>query len=72
MLQWFFIILPIVAIIGWWVGRRNLATPGAEHNTITRDYLQGINYLLNEQADKAVELFIKMLMYLFLMKLQVL
>ena len=61
MLQWLLTILPLAAIAGWWVGRQSSSKPANKTNTITRDYLQGINYLLNEQPDKAVELFVKMI-----------
>ena len=61
MLQWLLIIILIIAIISWWIGRRSLAHVSPYKSPETREYLQGINYLLNEQADKAVELFIKMI-----------
>ncbi|MCI0400156.1 MAG: lipopolysaccharide assembly protein LapB [Gammaproteobacteria bacterium] len=60
-LVWF--LLPIAAASGWWLARRNART--AKANTgrprISPDYFKGLNYLLNEQPDKAIEVFIKML-----------
>lgn len=56
---WFFLLLPIAAIGGWVVGRRG----GERHSTtqvsrLSTTYFRGLNYLLNEQPDKAIELFL--------------
>ena len=56
---WFFLFLPIAALCGWVVGRRG----GQRHseNQVSRlssTYFRGLNYLLNEQPDKAIELFL--------------
>ncbi len=56
---WFFLFLPIAAISGWVIGRRG----GQRHseNQVSRlssTYFRGLNYLLNEQPDKAIELFL--------------
>ena len=56
---WFFLLLPIAAISGWVIGRRG----GERHsdNQVSRlstTYFRGLNYLLNEQPDKAIELFL--------------
>ena len=56
---WFFLCLPIAALCGWVVGRRG----GQRHseNQVSRlssTYFRGLNYLLNEQPDKAIELFL--------------
>src|SRR5690554_4858102 len=48
-------VLAAVAI-GWWLGRRQRAhhdTP--QQPSLTRDYFLGLNYLLNEQPDRAIE-----------------
>ena len=56
---WFFLFLPLAALSGWVVGRRG----GQRHseNQVSRlssTYFRGLNYLLNEQPDKAIELFL--------------
>lgn len=61
MLNWLLMLIPLFAILGWWIGRYSLLNKSTDLTPVTRDYLQGINYLLNEQADKAVELFINMM-----------
>lgn len=49
--------------IAWYLGYR--ARPQEEFsegkNTLPRDYFIGLNFLLNEETDKAVDIFIKML-----------
>ncbi|QDH71786.1 lipopolysaccharide assembly protein LapB [Marilutibacter alkalisoli] len=56
---WFFLLLPIAALSGWVVGRRG----GQRHSDtqvsrLSTTYFRGLNYLLNEQPDKAIELFL--------------
>jgi lipopolysaccharide assembly protein B len=56
------LLLPAAAWSGWYVARRRKTDP--ENNTsnhLSREYVVGLNYLLNEQPDKAVDLFIKLL-----------
>ena len=56
---WFFLLLPIAAATGWLVGRRG----GERHSDtqvsrLSTTYFRGLNYLLNEQPDKAIEVFL--------------
>lgn len=55
-------LLPAAAYSGWWMARRSygLKAPD-ESNHLSREYVVGLNYLLNEQPDKAVDVFIKLL-----------
>ncbi|MGQ3891391.1 lipopolysaccharide assembly protein LapB [Legionella sp. CNM-4043-24] len=56
------LLLPAAAWSGWWVARRNYAGKNIKQdNRLSREYVVGLNYLLNEQADKAVDIFIKLL-----------
>ena len=55
-------LLPVAAYSGWFIGTRNKSIK--EKNTanhLSREYVVGLNYLLNEQPDKAVDVFIKLL-----------
>ena len=55
-------LLPVAAYSGWWVGTRNHSLKGKnDSNQLSREYVVGLNYLLNEQPDKAVDIFIKLL-----------
>jgi lipopolysaccharide biosynthesis regulator YciM len=54
--SWLLYILIVVAIgSGWWLGRRER---GKKSNSITPNYYQGLNHLLNEEPDRAVATFI--------------
>lgn len=56
------LLLPAAAWSGWWVASRNYSNK--ERRTshhFSREYVVGLNYLLNEQPDKAVDVFIKLL-----------
>lgn len=56
------LLLPAAAYSGWWIARRNDGLKQNKHgNQLSREYVVGLNYLLNEQPDKAVDVFIKLL-----------
>jgi lipopolysaccharide biosynthesis regulator YciM len=56
-----FILLPIAAASGWWVAR-GFERKRERHSdkNLSPAYFQGLNYLLSEQQDKAIDVFIKM------------
>src|SRR6266702_920240 len=57
-------LLLIFAALGsaWYLGyHTRLKRFAAQKLNLPRDYLVGLNYLLNEEPDKAVDVFIKML-----------
>lgn len=60
MLELFLLLLPLAAFSGWLIGRRD-ATEGRECNDVSMDYLQGLSFLLNDQQDKALDVFVRML-----------
>src|SRR4029079_3910674 len=45
----------------WYLGYHAHQKPQKKTPNLPRDYLVGLNYLLNEEPDKAVDVFIKML-----------
>ncbi len=56
---WYALLIPLAAISGWVIGRRG----GERHSDsqvskLSTTYFRGLNYLLNEQPDKAIELFL--------------
>ena len=55
--------LPVAGLFGWYVGRTNSSrdTDNPNNSPLARDYFTGLNYLLNEEPDKAVDVFIKVL-----------
>jgi len=62
-LELLWLLLPVAAGSGWYLARRETArrAAGRGRAELRSDYFQGINYLLNEQPDKAIEVFIKVL-----------
>lgn len=64
MLQLLFLLLPLAAASGWYFGskqHKNSIAPITENTKLADDYFLGLNYLINEQPDKAVDVFIKVL-----------
>lgn len=56
---WFFLLLPIAALSGWVIGRRGGKLQSeSQVSRLSTTYFRGLNYLLNEQPDKAIELFL--------------
>lgn len=56
------LLLPIAAVSGWLSGYAHRKHLHANRDAlIPHDYFVGLNYLINEQPDKAVDVFIKML-----------
>ncbi|WP_168403415.1 lipopolysaccharide assembly protein LapB [Erwinia amylovora] len=62
MLELLFLLLPVAAAYGWYMGRRS-AQQDKQHEAsrLSRDYVTGVNFLLSNQQDKAVDLFLDML-----------
>lgn len=60
-LQLSLFLLPVAATCGWFVGKKE--NKSNRHGTarLRHDYFKGLNYLINEQPDKAVDVFIKLL-----------
>ncbi|WP_115718740.1 lipopolysaccharide assembly protein LapB [Gallaecimonas mangrovi] len=62
MVELLFLLLPIAAAYGWYMGRRSVRQEREVHrNRLSQRYFKGLNFLLSDQPDKAVDLFIDML-----------
>lgn len=62
MINFWPLLLPAAAWSGWWVAHRSVENkPTQVGHPFSREYVVGLNYLLNEQPDKAVDVFIKLL-----------
>lgn len=55
-----FLLLPIAATFGWYMGKRDRGATAQVSSQLRRDYFQGLSYLINEQSDQAVDVFIKL------------
>lgn len=59
---WLLLLLPLAAASGWWAARwEQKRHPGKPEYDLPSAYFKGLNYLLNEQPDKAIEVFVKAL-----------
>lgn len=57
-------LLPVAALSGWLIGRRDARPPRGGRGRgpvagLSSDYIRGLNFLLNDRPDKAIEVFIK-------------
>jgi len=58
------LLIPAAFISGWWTARRAGARrSGARVSELSSDYFRGLNYLLNEEQDKAIEVFLRLAEY---------
>ena len=54
------LLLPLAAMSGWLAADRNRNWWGGKKKVdVSQAYLRGLNFLLNEETDKAIEVFIK-------------
>lgn len=60
MIEWLLLLLPVAAASGWWAARRSDAHRVASGHPSDPTFFRGLNYLLNEQPDKAIDVFIKL------------
>jgi lipopolysaccharide biosynthesis regulator YciM len=56
---WWLLVLPLFFACGWLAARIDIRHVMRESRAVPRSYFQGLNFLLNEQSDKAVEAFIE-------------
>ncbi len=59
-IEWLLLLLPLAAASGWWAARRSDARRGASGSSADPSFFRGLNYLLNEQPDKAIDVFLKL------------
>jgi lipopolysaccharide assembly protein B len=60
MIEVLFLLLPVAAASGWWLARRDTRTKPDGKGPAHPDFLRGLNYLLEEQPDKAIDMFLKL------------
>ena len=58
-LQWLLLGLPVAFALGWLASRFDLRQLRRDHEDSPRAYFKGLNLLLNEQQDEAVDAFIE-------------
>jgi len=60
--EWWLLLLPLAAASGWWAAKRGGSGSGGVTSGAAPDpdFLRGLNYLLNEQPDKAIDVFLRL------------
>lgn len=58
-LQWLLLAFPITFLLGWLASRMDLKQVRREESASPQAYYKGLNLLLNEQQDKAIDAFIE-------------
>ena len=56
---WQLLLFPLFFVLGWAAARIDIKHLVKESRALPRSYFQGLNFLLNEQPDKAIEAFIE-------------
>ncbi|GAB3358142.1 MULTISPECIES: lipopolysaccharide assembly protein LapB [Giesbergeria] len=56
---WILLGLPLAFMLGWLASRFDLRQLRAENRAVPKAYFKGLNYLLNEQQDQAIDAFIE-------------
>jgi Predicted N-acetylglucosaminyl transferase len=56
---WWLLALPLFFGLGWLAARVDIRQVMTESRSVPASYFKGLNYLLNEQPDKAIEAFIE-------------
>jgi lipopolysaccharide biosynthesis regulator YciM len=56
---WWLLVIPIFFGLGWIAARVDIKQLVSESRTLPRGYFKGLNFLLNEQPDKAIDAFIE-------------
>ncbi|MFZ1363720.1 MAG: tetratricopeptide repeat protein, partial [Brachymonas denitrificans] len=56
---WLLLALPVAFGLGWLASRLDLRQLRAENRSAPKAYFKGLNYLLNEQQDQAIDAFIE-------------
>ena len=58
-LNWILLGLPLAFVLGWVASRFDARQMRAENRSAPKAYFKGLNFLLNEQQDKAIDAFIE-------------
>jgi lipopolysaccharide biosynthesis regulator YciM len=59
-IEWLFLLLPVAAASGWWLAKRGSGGAQAGTPAPAPGYFRGVNYLLDDQPDKAIDVFVKL------------
>ena len=57
MLSLLWLLLPVAAASGWYVAKRTQSQQNPPKHSLSPQYFQGLNYLIDEKPDKAIKVF---------------
>ena len=57
--SWLLVGLPVAFVLGWLASRLDVRQLRIENRTQPKAYFKGLNHLLNEQQDQAIDAFIE-------------
>ena len=60
MMELLWLLLPVAAASGWWVARREYVGRRRHATARNAEYFRGLNYLIEDQPDQAIEVFTRM------------
>ncbi|MBL8249080.1 MAG: lipopolysaccharide assembly protein LapB, partial [Candidatus Competibacter sp.] len=60
MMELLWLLLPVAAASGWWVARREYAGKRNGATVRNAEYFKGLNYLIDDKPDQAIEVFTRM------------
>ncbi|MCG2585580.1 lipopolysaccharide assembly protein LapB [Massilia sp. TS11] len=60
---WMVLGIPLFFALGWLAARVDIRQVVSESRTLPRGYFKGLNFLLNEQPDKAIDAFIEIVQF---------
>ena len=60
LIELLFLLLPVAAASGWWLARRDGSARRSPPEGSAPAFLRGLNYLLDEQPDKAIDVFLEL------------
>jgi len=58
---WWLLFIPVFFVLGWIAARVDIKQLISESRSLPRGYFNGLNFLLNDQHDKAIDAFIEVL-----------
>ena len=56
-----FLLLPVAAASGWWLAKRGEESVHERTNHLSSSYFQGLNFLVNQEQERAIDLFSRLL-----------
>ncbi len=60
MTEWLCLLLPVAAASGWWAARHARSGCAAQGTVPDAAFLRGLNYLLDQRPDKAIDVFLRL------------